>query len=465
MTKNPPRIIGVFTLAMINVAAICSIKNWPLTAEYGFASIFFFILATLLFFIPSSLVSAELATGWPERGGVFVWVKEALGHRWGFLAIWLQWANNIVWYPTVLSFIAATFAFSFNPALAENKLYTFIVILSTFWGATFINMRGMKMSGLISSVGALLGTIIPGLLIIGMGLVWMILGRPSQIAFTASSFFPSITGASQLVFLAGLVLGLAGMEMSAVHARDVHNPQKNYPRAIWLSAIIIIGLSVLGTLAIAIVIPKGEISLVAGGMEAIAHFLKSYNWGWSVPIVSILVAIGALGQMSTWLVGPSKGLLAAAQSGELPPSLHKENKFGMPVNLLIFQGIIATIFSCVFLFLPDVSSSFWILLAITGQLYLIMYLLMFASAIVLRYKKPEVKRTYKVPGGHLGMWIVAGLGFLSSLAAILIGFVPPGQLDTGNIFFYESFLILGTLLLTLAPFIILLFKKKSWDEL
>jgi len=461
---NPPRTLGVFTLAMINVAAICSIKNWPLTAEYGFSSLFFYIVAALLFFIPSALVSAELATGWPERGGIFVWVKEALGHKWGFLAVWLLWVNNVVWYPTVLSFIAATIAYAFNPALADNPLYTFLVIFIAYWGTTLLNLRGMKASGFISSLGAFAGAIIPGVLIILLGLSWIFFGRPSEISFGMSDLIPSFSSANQIVFLAGLILGLAGMEMSAVHARDVINPQKNYPRAILLSTILIVGLSVLGTLAIAIVIPQGKVSLVSGGMEAIKYFLDSYNMGWSVPLISVMIAIGALGQMSTWIVGPSKGLLAAAQSGELPHILHKENKKGMPVNLLIFQGIIASVISCVFLLMPNVNTSFWILLAMVAQLYLIMYLLMFISAIVLRYKRPNVKRSYRVPCGNLGMWIVGGVGFLASLATIVIGFLPPDQLETGNLIFYESFLIVGTVLLTIAPFVIHLFKKKSWDK-
>ncbi|MDX8431654.1 MAG: amino acid permease [Candidatus Algichlamydia australiensis] len=464
MTKKPPRIIGIFTLAMINVAVIASIKNWPLTAEYGFSSLFFLIMGALLFFVPVSLVSAELATGWPEHGGIFAWVKEALGHKWGFLAIWLLWIENVVWYPTILSFIAATLAFSFNPALAENQLYMYCVMLVTFWAATFVNMRGMKTSGLISTVGAVFGTLIPGVLIIVLGLLWGFLGHPMEISFDWGSFIPKFEGPQQFVFLAGIVLGYAGMEMSAVHARDVINPQKNYPRAIFLSGAIIVALTALGTLAIAMVIPQGKISLVAGGMEAIAIFLNNWNIGWMVPLVAILVTIGALGQMSSWAVGPCRGLLAAAQAGELPPALHKENRHGMPVNLLILQAVIVTILASVFLFMPNVNTSFWMLLALVSQLYIVMYFLLFITAIVLRYKKPDVKRTYKVPGGKLGMWAVSGIGFVTCLGAMIIGFFPPEQLDTGNIIFYESFLLLGTLLLCLVPFIILKFKRPSWNQ-
>lgn len=464
MSKSSNRTLNIFLLSMINVAAICSIKNWPLTAEYGFSSLFYFIVASLLFFIPTSLVSAELATGWPERGGLYVWVREAFGHRTGFLAVWLLWIENVVWYPTILSFIAGTIAFSINPSLSQNTFYMFCVIFLTFWGTTFINLLGMKTSGWISTAGAILGTIIPGLLIIILGIIWVFLGNPSHIAFNWSSFLPEVNSPSKLALLAGVILGFAGMEMSAIHAREVKNPQKNYPKAIFISAVIIIGLSILGTLAIAIVIPEKKISLVAGGMEAISYFLQSYGFTWSVPLISALVAFGSLGQVSTWTVGPSKGLLAAAQDGDFPPILHKINQKNMPVGMLIFQGIIVSILSLIFLFMPNVNSSFWILLALASQLYVLMYILMFASAIILRYKKPLVPREYRIPGGNFGMFLVSGVGILSSLFALAIGFFPPEQLEVGNLFFYELFLIIGISVFCAAPYIILLFKKPSWNQ-
>src|ERR1700753_2570263 len=96
--------LNVFVLAMLSLAVVISLRNLPLTAEYGFGSPFFYILAALIFMIPYALVSAELASGWPKEGGVFIWVKEALGDRWGFLAIWMQWFHNMTWYPAMLAF-------------------------------------------------------------------------------------------------------------------------------------------------------------------------------------------------------------------------------------------------------------------------------------------------------------------------------------------------------------------------
>ena len=463
-SRKTPRTLTVFTLAMINVAAIGSVKNWPVTAEYGFASIFYFILAAIIFFLPISLVTAELATGWPKNGGVFAWVKEAFGHRTGFLAIWLLWIENAIWYPTILSFIAATVAYVFDPSLANNTTYTLFIVLVAFWVATLVNLCGMKISGLISTLGVVFGTFIPGGLIILLGLIWYFTGRPIEIALTWDSFIPNMSSIDQIVFFTGVLLSLCGMEMSAIHARDVKDPQRNYPKAILLSASLIIGMSILGVLSIASVIPQNQISLVAGSMQAFSYFVDAYGLKWTTPYIALLIAAGAFGSLSTWVIGPTKGLLAAARSGDLPPYFRAVNKQGMPTRLLIVQAIFVSLLSMIFVFMPTVSSAFWILSAITAQLYLVMYILLFAAAIKLRHKKPKVERPYKIPGGKAGVWIISGIGIFSSLFALLIGFFPPAQIETGNIVFYVSFLVLGVVLACFAPSIILFFKKPSWKK-
>jgi amino acid transporter len=251
--------------------------------------------------------------------------------------------------------------------------------------------------------------------------------------------------------------------MSAVHAGDVKTPQKDYPKAILLSATLILGLYILGVLAVAVVIPQEQISLVAGSLQAFSVFVNAYGLSWMTPILAILLTVGAFSTLSTWIAGPSKGLLGAAQSGDLPPFFRKLNKHEMPFTLLITQAIIVTLFSSVFLIMPTVSSGYWILSAMISQLYLVMYILLFCAAIKLRYKRPHVNRPYKVPGGNLGMWVVAGLGLIGSSFAFFIGFFPPAQLKTGNPVFYISFLILSVIIACLAPSIILFFKKPDWS--
>ncbi len=461
---NLPRSLTIFSLAMINVAAVGSVKNWPVMAEYGLASIFYLLLAALLLFIPSSLVAAELATGWPKSGGVFVWVKEAFGHRTGFLAVWLLWILNVIWFPTALSFIAATIAYVFNPAYASNTTYTIFVLLVAFWGATFANMLGMRASSWISSASVILGSFIPAVLIIVLGTMWYVGKQPIQFTWSWASALPSLGSINQLVFFVGVMLSLTGMEMSAIHARDVKHPQKDYPKAILLSALLILGMSVLAVLAIASVVPQKQISLTAGSMQAFSAFVDAHKLGWMTPYIAALIAFGAFGSMSTWLIGPARGLLAAARNGDLPPYFRAVNDRGMPHRLLIVQAIIVSLLSIVFLFMPTVSSAFWILSAIVTQLYLIMYILLFAAAIKLRYKRPKVERAYRIPGGKIGIWIVGIIGIVGSGFAIIIGFFPPGQIETGSIFFYVSFLAMGIIVCCLAPSFILKFHKPSWNR-
>ena len=103
--KAPKRVISVFILAMLNVSMMASLRNLPLVAEYGYSAIFYFVIVGIMFLLPCALVSAELATGWPKSGGVYIWVREAFGDLWGFFAIWMQWVHNVAWYPVIMSFV------------------------------------------------------------------------------------------------------------------------------------------------------------------------------------------------------------------------------------------------------------------------------------------------------------------------------------------------------------------------
>lgn len=458
------KVLGVFTLAMINVAAIASLKNFPVMAEVGLALVFFYFIAAIVFFIPTALVSAELATGWPSTGGIYTWVKQGLGRRWGFVAIWLQWIENVIWYPAMLAFVAATISYLFAPQLAGNKYFILMTILVVYWICTVINFLGMQASGFISSVGAIIGTIIPSIIIIMLAIIWIILGRPIQITFNLHALVPEMSHISDFVFLVGVLLALCGMEMSAVHANEVENPRRDYPRAIFLSAVIILTLCILGSLAIAVVIPRAKISLVAGIMQAFSTFFEAGHVTWLTPIVAIMIAIGAVAMVSTWIVGPSKGLLQTARDGDIPPFFQRVNKNNMPITIMMVQGLFVTVLAFAFLLMPTVSSSYWILTVLTAQLYLLMYLLMFITGIRLRYTQKHIKRAYNVPGGkYFGMWIVASCGALAALSGFILGFFPPSQLPTGNIWFYEGFLGLGTFLMLLLPLLIYSQQRKGWQ--
>ena len=452
--SSQARHLNAFLLTMICIATVLTIRTWPMNAEYGLGSLAFLLVAALMFLIPTALISAELATGWPQRGGIYAWVKEAFGERVGFAAAWFVWISNVVWYPTILSFVAVSLAYSIAPQLSQNALFLFTLIFSSFWIMILMNMKGMKLSGWMSSLCLLCGTMIPAGLIIGLGISWIAKGLPVEIPLSLKGFIPKISSIGDLVFFAGLLVGFSGMEMPAVHVNDVKSPKTTYPKAIFIASSVIIVLSLFGTLAVSVVIPKEKINLATASLETLCILLKGFHLDALAPFVSFLVAIGALGAVSTWIPGPSRSLLVAVEASALPKTFYQVNQHDMPTSIFLIQGIIVSILSFAFLVMPSIESAFWMLTVWAAQLYLIAYSLLFLTGIILRYKHKDVVRTYRISQGNLGMWIVSSVGLVSALFAIMIGFIPPKQLDVGQPLMYVSLIILGMFLFALPPFLI-----------
>lgn len=445
--------LTIFSLTMITVGSVDSIRNLPATALFGSQLISFFILGAVFFLIPTALASAELASGWPKQGGIYIWVKEAFGKNMGFLAIWLQWIENVIWYPTILSFVAGTVGYLIDPHLIESPWFLWSVIVIFFWGATLLNMLGMRSSALFSNICALSGLLLPMSLIIGLGIAWVLAENVSHIQMDLKSILPHWKDPTIWVSLTAIMMSFCGIEIATVHANDVENPQHAFPKALIYSVLIILLTLILGSLSIAIVLPHDEINLVAGIMQAFDAFFAQYHLAWCMPLIAIMLVMGGLGGVSNWIIAPTKGLLVAAQDDNLPQFFQKVNRHGAPVIMLIGQAVIVTLLSTLFLFMPSVNGSYWLLTALAAQLYMLMYFLMFLTVIVLRFKQPNHHREFRIPGGNPGLWIVSGMGLLGVSATLIVSFLPPAGINVGSIFYYEVLLVSGLVLMCLPPFI------------
>lgn len=457
--QNPKKVLSVFSLVMINVIAVDSLRTLPLTAKLGVHLVTFYLIAAFIFFIPVALVSAELATAYPNTGGIYIWVREAFGRRAAFLTIWLQWIYNVVWYPTIMAFIAATIAYLFDPNLANNKVYLLTTVICLFWIFTLLNCFGMKLSSVISIIGALIGMIVPLIGICILGLIWYLQGRPLEIHYP-DSWMPDFSSIGNLSLFSAVLFGLLGMEMSAVHAEEVKNPQRDYPRALLFSTIIIFSTLVLGSLAIITVVPQYQLSVVSGFIDAYSIFFNAYHLPWLTYVIALLIVIGGLSGVSAWITGPTKGLMVSARDETIPKIFAKLNKHHAPQNILILQGVIFTLISSVLVLFETVNASYWMLSAICNQLALLVYVFMFAAAIKLRYSRPNQRGAYRIPGGKFGIWLVAGTGFICSASTIIIGFAPPTQIPIEHVKLFEGFLIGGFLIFVLLPWIFVRNKRK-----
>ena len=467
-TKTNAFRLSVMTLAIMNITAVVSLRGLATEAIYGLASAFYYLFAAIVFLIPTAMVAAELAAMFANKqGGVFRWVGEAFGARVGFLAIWLQWIQSTIWYPTVLTFGAVSIAFigmdqSADEVLASNRLFTLVVVLAIYWVATFISLRGLGWVGKVSKWGGIIGTIIPAALLILLAIVYLAVGGTNNLNMK-ESFFPDLTNFNNLVLASSIFLFYAGMEMMGIHVMDVDNPKRNYPRAIIIGSLVTVLIFILGTFALGIVVPAKEISLTQTLLIGFDNYFNYLKVSWMGPIIAIALVFGVLAGVLTWVAGPSKGIFAVGRAGYLPPFFQRTNNNGVQRNILLVQGVIVTILGLLFVVMPSVQSFYQILSQLTVLLYLIMYMLMFSSAIVLRYKLPQMERPFRLGAKGNGLiWILAGLGFCGSLLAFVLSFIPPSQISVGSNAVWYAVLIIGAVIFVGIPFIIYAMRKPSW---
>ena len=461
--------LSVSTLAIMNITAVVSLRGLPSEAVYGLSSAFYYLFAAIVFLIPTAMVAAELAAMFSDKeGGVFRWVGEAFGPKTGFLAIWLQWIESTIWYPTVLTFGAVSIAFIgmndvSDAALASNKIFTLVTVLAIYWVATFIAMKGIGWVGKISKWGGMIGTIIPVTLLIIFGIIYLASGGHNYMDMN-QSFIPDLSKLDNIVLASSIFLFYAGMEMMGVHVMDVNNPSRNYPKAIIIGSLATVCIFVLGTFALGLIIPAKDINLTQSLLIGFDNYLKYFHLSWAGPVIAIALMFGVLASVLTWVAGPSKGIFTVGKAGYLPPFFQKSNSHGVQRNILLVQGGLVTLLSLLFVVMPSVQSFYQILSQLTILLYLIMYMLMFAAAIRLRYKMKDAPRPFRLGKGNALMWILGVTGFCGSLLAFVLSFIPPGQIDVGSTAVWYSVLIAGCVIMVIIPFIIYALRKPSWRD-
>ena len=456
--NNQKTTLSVFQIAIMTTIAVASLRSLPAMATMGWSSIIMYLVPALLFLVPTALVGAELGTTY--KGGVYVWVREAFGNRSGFVAVWLQWIQNVVWFPIQLAFVAAAIAFAVGQGdLSNSGLYIGIVVIAVYWLATLLALRGGNLFAKVGSIGGLVGTLIPAGVLIVLGAIWLGTSQPITSSFTQSTFLPPITGIASLVLLVSNVLAYAGMEMNAVHAGSMKDPSRGFTKAMMMAFVLVLAIFILPTLAIAIAVPADQLGMANGIMVAFQTFFNTWNVGWLSNVLSGAIAVGALASVVTWVVGPSRGVMEAGRTGLLPPALQKQNKRGVQIGILIPQAIIVTLLALIYVLVPNVSGVFLALIGMAAALYVIMYIMMFAAAMILRRKEPDVKRGYKVP--ILGF--IAGVGLVACVLALIMSFFPASGETAFPQAIYPLVVAAVVLVLGIPPFIFYALRKPRWD--
>ncbi len=445
---NKNNLLGIRDIVFMNVIAILSLRQIPNVAPYGASSMILWLLAAACLFFPLAMVCGELSTGWPKDGGIFVWVKEAYGKRIGWIVVVSFLFSCVLFFPLMLQFGFTALGYIISPELAENKVFIGVGSMVIFWILTFMNVLGLKWTKIINSVSAWLGVFIPSAILILLGIVWVATGHPMSTDYaTASNWIPDLGKWDTIVFVSSMMFAFAGLEVAPMIAGRTENPQRDFPRAMALSAAVIVGIYMLGTVALNTLVPASKTDIVAGIMQAMHSAAETLGMPWLPAVMAICLFFGALGQINSWLVGPIYMLQEASNEenilGDKISELHP--KYGTPAFALYVQAVLVSIFCFSTFVSPSVAAAYWTLTALTTLCYFIPYLCMFPSYVRLRRTQPDVPRSFRIPGRVLP-WLLPLLGWLSIFFAVVLVFIPPAELDMGGYWLYFGKLVGGVVL-------------------
>jgi len=452
--------ITITDVVFMNVSALLGVRWFSTAAQYGASAIVLWILAAFLFFVPLSLICAEFGAKYPEaEGGITDWIKVVLGERTAFFASWFYLINNLFYYPALLTFTGIAFSFTFNPNLGGNKYYIAIFVVVVFWVGTLITIQGVRATAWIAKIGGIFGNILPIIIILILAAVSaFVLKRPIPTDFSFPAWIPHFN-AQNLIFLSTLSFAMAGVEISSAFVRDMDNPKKNYPKAIFISAILIAAAYILGTVALNLVIAPGKIGADNGILQLIYIVTQSMHASWIGTVVCFLIFFSGVTGVVVWIIGAIRMFTEGNDEKFIPKFLKEENKNGVPGKALIVQAIIITIIMIITTIMPSVQSIYMTLVLMSTMFMFITYFILLIAFIKMKFSSKDAssEELFEIPGKKTGALIAT----LVALASVVVTIVIPIVSPTGNFIAYESQIIGGPILFAIIGWLIYRFKAKK----
>ena len=383
--------IKLNTLILVNISALFGIrwiaKSTSESFGLGVAAIPMWFIFALLFFVPQALICAELSSAYPSDSGMYVWVKEAFGEKWGFMVSWLNWTSKLFWYASFMTFFTVNIAYMIGrPDILENKYLTVCIAVLVFVTLSILSINGLAKVKFLTGLGAF-GSMIPAiiLIVLAFATVAFLGGEPAS-AYTVSSLAPKMNG-NTLVAISAIIFGYTGGEVVANFVTEIENPRKNYPKAIFLSAILVGVIYVIGSIAITSLMPTSEIKASTGILDAIAVGAGNAGIGsWLVRVVALGISISILGATVIYIASPIKMLFGSVPEGMFGKKLTEMNEVGIPKKAVYLQTFIVSLLLVATSLFPGVDAIYNILVTMTALTALFPYVLLILAYIRIKNK-------------------------------------------------------------------------------
>ena len=451
--------LGVWDVILFNVTAIIGLRWISLAATGGNTSMTLWVAALALFFFPQAVAVIELTRKMPEEGGVYVWTKNTFGDFHGFMAGWCYWTNNLVYFPFLLVYVAGISVFiagSGYQDVGESKAYVLTFSLLALLAVTVANIVGLQTGKWLQNAGGI-GTWGAGAVLLVFG-VFALVRFGSANPMPAESFFLDILTLEKLSFFAAICFGFAGLELAAVLAGEIKDPERTIQRATLVSGAAIVTIYVLGTLALLVALPRSEINIITGTLQGIAAVGDKLGVGWTTSPLALLITLGGLGGLMAWFTGAARMAFVAGIDRFLPDSFGRIHpKYGSPYVAVIVQAIIAAGFAIMSFAGATVQEAYLILLDTTLLVYFVPYVYLFAAYVMIRNQDEAPGSDYRFLRSQTLAKLVGACGLVTTLVAMALAIVPPENME--NVLLFEikviggflAFLAVGGFVYKLGP--------------
>jgi amino acid transporter len=416
--------MGFRDVVLFFITACVNLQWMADSAGGGPSAIFIWLLAFLTLTVPLCLCVIELSSRYPQEGGIYIWSKEAFGDFGGYMTGWTYWLSNLPYFPAVLYFAAGNIIFAGGQRwlhLSDSATFFVTASLLVLALTTIMNVVGMEFGKWLNNAGAVARWMaVLGLIGIGAASFFR---HGSATEFSWGTIVPA-PEIKHIIFWSTIAFALTGWEAASFMGEEIRDARRTIPRAILTAAPLCLFLYMMGTMAILVVLPSSEVSGLQGVMQAMASAAEGLGIGGVLPVAAVLVTLSAVGSVSVWLGAAARLPFVAGIDDFLPKSFGRVHpKWGTPHVSLIVQAIIAIV--CVVLGQAGttVRGAYEVLVSLAVIWYLIPFLFLFTAMIRLQWK-PVEPGVWRVPGGRPVAILLAVVGLISILIAIVLAFIP-----------------------------------------